>query len=421
MPHAVLPFASAKPHPLRLVHSGVNDQVESLLGAVACLHDRADSEPVEARAVEAVERALPGAAAALFSVAADTDLLVMRAAGPRWRTAEREGPAWLSRLAGVLAATARSPQPLSGRLAEALEGGGQIDIAQAPLGVPGWGRGSLVVTWPPASPARAGDPWWVERFAVHLQLALQPRTDEAEAAVLRQAQADMVRSQQLRALGAMAGGVIHDLNNGLTTILGLSEWLAQSPGLDADAASDIEAIRRTGTEMMRLATDLDLLARQGRPAGRAPLDLADVLGAAIDVVTPVLEARGTASTPVEVTVSRAGDRHVVAGDLVMLREAIACLLRSAIEATPGGAAVEVRLSNHAASVRLTVADGGASSDEAAVTGLFEPIYSKASKWQGLGLAACWGVADAHGGRLEAESLPGGCRKFVLTLPAAATR
>jgi signal transduction histidine kinase len=261
----------------------------------------------------------------------------------------------------------------------------------------------------------------VERFAVHLQLALQPRTDEAEAAVLRQAQADMVRSQQLRALGAMAGGVIHDLNNGLTTILGLSEWLMQSPGLDADAASDIEAIRRTGTEMMRLAADLDLLARQGRPAGRAPLDLADVLGAAIDVVTPVLEARGTASTPVEVNVSRAGDLHVVAGDLVMLREAIACLLRSAIEATPGGAAVEVCLSNHAASVRLTVADGGASSDEAAVTSLFEPIYSKASKWQGLGLAACWGVADAHGGRLEAESLPGGCRKFVLTLPAAATR
>jgi signal transduction histidine kinase len=421
MSHAVLPFASPKPHPFRLVPGGANDQVESLLSAVAGLQERADGESLETVAVEAAERALPGAAAALFSVAADTDLLVMRAAGPRWRTGEREGPAWLSGLAGVLAATARSPQPLSGRLSQAIGDRGQVDIAQAPLVAPGWGRGALVVTWPPASPARAGDPWWVERFAVHLQLALRDRGGEAEAAALRQAQADMVRSQQLRALGAMAGGVIHDLNNGLTTILGLSQWLAQSPGLGAEAVSDIEAIGLAGTEMMRLTADLELLARQGRPPARTPIDLTDVLAAAIDGVTPLLEARRAEATPVGVDVSRTGDRHTVAGDLVVLRESIACLLRSAIDATPGGSSVEVHLSSGVATIRLTVADGGASSDETAVTGIFEPIYAKATKWRGLGLAACWGAADAHGGRLEAELLPGGCRRFVLTLPAATAR
>jgi signal transduction histidine kinase len=277
----------------------------------------------------------------------------------------------------------------------------------------------LVVTWPPASPARPGDPWWVERFAVHLQLALRLRTDEAEAAALGQVQAEMVRSQQLRALGAMAGGVIHDLNNGLTTILGLSEWLAESPGLGAEAASDIEAIRRTGADLVRLATDLELLARQGRPAGRTPLDLADVLGAAVELVTPLLGPQSAASAAVEVDVACTGDRHVVAGDLVMLRESTVCLLRSAVEATPAGSSVEVHLSSDGAAVRLTVTDGSASTEEAAVTRVFEPIYSKAGRWRGLGLAACWGTADAHGGRLEAELVPGGRRRFVLTLPALA--
>jgi signal transduction histidine kinase len=405
-----------------LLQGGEDDLVESLLSALAKLQVASDQAPAEAVAVEAVERALSGAAAAVFAVALDTGLLTLRAAGPRWRTAERDRPAWLSPLAADLAAAARAPQVLRGRLTRLSSIPGGIDLVHVPLRASDWRAGALVVVWSPTSPARSADFWWVERFGAHLQLALrgdgQPADAQADTLALQAAQAEFVRVQQLRALGALARGVVHDLNNGLTTILGLSEWLGQTPGLEAETRGDIEALRRAGHQVKRLADNLDFLARQGRPAAIAPLNLADLLSDALACLQGEPVAGSSGGIPA-IDVSKAGPAAIVRGDYTLLRGLICELLRSAVQATPPGAHVEVQLLARTGTARLSITDHGTAFDEAARCELFEPIYTKTRAWPGLTLAACWGVADSHGGCLEAQVLSGGGRRVVLTLPTTA--
>ena len=412
-------------HPLRLLQGGAGGTVDALLDALARVHAVEDGGSIEMIGVEAVERAMPGAAAAVFALAEDVDLLTLRAAGPRWRTAERDGPPWLTPLAGEVARTARAPQPLRGRLLRTVAAVREVDVIQVPLCVPGRPRGALVVVWPPLCPAREGDFWWVDRFGAHLELALRRHVRDAEVQgvliALRRAQADLVRSQQVRAVGALAAGVVHDLNNSLTTILGLSDWLLQAPGLEADARADIEAVRAAGGDVKSLSDHLAFMARQARPGHRVRLELCEVLNAALAAIGPAVAQRERSRTRVTLDVDQRGGHTAVVGDLLQLGDLVAHLLHTALAATPAGGRIAIGLEADGDLAQILVADQGCGFDAAAQAEIFDPVYSKARSWLNLGLSACWGIADSHGGRLTADTLRDGGRLVTLALPAAPSR
>ena len=127
-----------------------------------------------------MERALPGAAAALFTCGPPSPVVSLRAAGHRWRSAERDSPAWLAGLTGAIAGLVRSQAPVSGALVRsssthAVHEGG-VHVAQVPVIVDGWPWGSLVVLWPGGDHACDGEVWMVEEFVAQLGLALKHAT-----------------------------------------------------------------------------------------------------------------------------------------------------------------------------------------------------------------------------------------------------
>jgi hypothetical protein len=128
-----------------------------------------------ARFVEHVEHLLPAAAAAIFACDEDAVLVTRCAAGPRWRTAEQDPPAWLAPQSQALSQAVRAGSPLAGEVAFGTSGAGPTpvpELLQVPLVVAGRAWGALVVLRPAGSLRRALDAWIIEICARHLSEAL---------------------------------------------------------------------------------------------------------------------------------------------------------------------------------------------------------------------------------------------------------
>jgi hypothetical protein len=152
-----------------------SEQARALVEAIYDLQDGLPACVLEARIVQHVERLVDGSAAALFRCEAGEDVLTRRAAGPRWRTAEQDTPAWLARDTLALARLVRTATPM---VAEIVCGGSvpsdaQVrELVQVPLTVDGLWWGTLVVLRPPGAVRRATDVWLVRTCAGVLETAL---------------------------------------------------------------------------------------------------------------------------------------------------------------------------------------------------------------------------------------------------------
>ena len=170
--------------------------------------------------------------------------------------------------------------------------------------------------------------------------------------------------------------------------------------------------------MSLLVDDLLLLARidEGRPLEQKPVDLAAVVGEAVDAARVVEPDR-----PIEVSVEPAS----VIGDEARLHQVLDNLLANARTHTPAGTPVSVELERLDGYAELTVADHGPGLTEEQATRVFERFYrtdgsrARASGGAGLGLSIVAAVAQAHGGTAEARPTPGGGATFVITLPLCA--
>jgi two-component system OmpR family sensor kinase len=170
--------------------------------------------------------------------------------------------------------------------------------------------------------------------------------------------------------------------------------------------------------MTLLVDDLLLLARldEGRPLERKPVDLAQVVGEAVDAARVVEPER-----PIELSV----EPVTVTGDEARLRQVLDNLFANARSHTPAGTAVSVALEQVDGHAKLSVADHGGGLSEEEAARVFERFYradssrARASGGVGLGLSIVAAVTEAHGGSAEAKPTPGGGATFVVTLPLAA--
>jgi two-component system OmpR family sensor kinase len=180
----------------------------------------------------------------------------------------------------------------------------------------------------------------------------------------------------------------------------------------------MSGITRESERMTLLVDDLLLLARldEGRPLERKPVDLAQLVGEAVDAARVVEPER-----PIELSV----EPLTVTGDEARLRQVLDNLLANARSHTPAGTPVSVALERVGDRARLSVADHGPGLTEEQAARVFERFYradtsrARASGGVGLGLAIVAAVTEAHGGAAAAEPTPGGGATFVITLPLAA--
>jgi PAS domain S-box-containing protein len=237
--------------------------------------------------------------------------------------------------------------------------------------------------------------------------------DITERRKLEQLQRDreMLRTEQLVAIGQVAAGVAHELRNPLTSIKGLvqvNRREAQARGLPVE---DLEVIEHEIRRMERtLQTFLDF-ARPPKPE-RRQVDLAQVVKRVFSLV-----GGRAGKQQVALQFHDAARPIVLELDEDQIQQLTLNLTLNALDAMPRGGRLEASISTRARDeVELRVVDTGPGIAPQLLPRVFEPFVSSKETGLGLGLAVSRRIAEDHGGSLEAANRPEGGACFVLRLP-----
>ena len=242
-----------------------------------------------------------------------------------------------------------------------------------------------------------------------------PRTEVGRVGSALNTMLDRIEASDRR-LRRFIADASHELRTPLAAVRAYAELFGRgAANRPEDLERSMAGITRESERMSLLVDDLLLLARldEGRPLEQKPVDLAQLVGEAVDAARVVEPDRS-----IDVSVAPA----MVTGDEARLRQVLDNLFANARSHTPAGTAVSVELRRLDGRARLSIADRGPGLTEDEAARVFERFYradtsrSRASGGVGLGLSIVAAVTEAHGGSAEVRPTPGGGATFVITLP-----
>jgi two-component system NtrC family sensor kinase len=231
-------------------------------------------------------------------------------------------------------------------------------------------------------------------------------------------EAQLIQSEKLATVGQLVSGVAHELNNPLTSIAGLSEFLLEQKELGAGDRGHLKVIHEQADRAGRIVRNLLTFARKG-PAERARLDLNDLVQRTLLLMGYDLRLRD-----VETQIVLPHDLPEVIGDRHALQQVVLNLLTNSAQAVgelPEDRPRAIRIETWSdASVHLRVSDTGPGVPEDQVRHLFTPFYTTKEPGQGtgLGLSISYSIVESHGGHITYEQAPEGGAAFRIDLPPA---
>jgi len=274
----------------------------------------------------------------------------------------------------------------------------------------------------------------LQQLTSELEDRVSERTRELERSneALRQAQQALIQQERLRALGQMASGIAHDINNAISPIALYTESLLErEPGLSERAREYLVTIQRAIDDV---AQTVGRMREFYRPR-EVELQLAEVvLNPLVQQVATLTKARWSdlpqrRGIMIELKASLAPDLPQIRGAENEIRDALTNMIFNAVDAIPDGGVIEVstRLveppqatDSGARYVQLEVADNGVGMDEETRRRCLEPFFTtKGTRGTGLGLAMVYGMAQRHGAALDIESTLGKGTKIRLVFPVNA--
>lgn len=238
----------------------------------------------------------------------------------------------------------------------------------------------------------------------------------AEAELQRQREA-LYRSERLAALGHLAAGVGHEMNNALgimTARLDIMLAEADGSGLPPELVEDLRVLHRSTARVADIARALRSFERLSE-RGRRPLDLNAVVRETLILVQKPMSAGG-----IRVSAALAPSLPWVLGDAGQLQQVLLNLLTNAQDAMTGGGEARIATGSAAGDppgVRLVVADTGPGIAAENLPRILEPYYTTRPGGTGLGLALSHSIVLDHGGTLDVQSEPGQGTTFIMTFPA----
>ncbi len=247
-----------------------------------------------------------------------------------------------------------------------------------------------------------------QRELVAKNLALEQSNRE-----LNRAQESLVRAEKLAAVGQVAAGISHEIDNPVGIILGHAQLLREDMTPDDPRIEDVETIIAESRRCRRITGSLLGLARSGS-SRMAPVDLSAVIG-------EVGRSLGVQKTFAEIQWSFDLPRTpvVVCGDEDQLRQVLVNLVLNAAQAMEGKGLLEISLREVEQGWTLQVDDDGPGIENVNLERIFDPFYSTKERGEGtgLGLAVSRKLVEEHGGRIHAGRHDGGGARFTIFLPA----
>ncbi|MCW3058237.1 MAG: domain S-box protein [Capsulimonas sp.] len=318
--------------------------------------------------------------------------------------------------------------------------GGLRAVIIAPLIVESKVFGILVAARRRAESFSSGESEFLRQLSEHTALAahqaqlydtLQQAYDD-----LRRSQQTVLHQERLRALGQMASGIAHDINNALSPVALYTESLLETePGLSERARDYLETIQRSIDDVAQTVARMREFYRNREPQLiLAPVDLNSLIQHVIGLTrarwSDIPQQRGVV---IELDLQLSSDLPPVMGVESEIREALTNLVLNCVDAMPEGGRLSLRSiareealgpvlrgrTGLAARYALVeVSDTGIGMDEDTRRHCLEPFFTtKGDRGTGLGLAMVYGVAQRHGAEIEIQSVLGEGTTMRLVFPA----
>jgi GAF domain-containing protein/CheY-like chemotaxis protein/anti-sigma regulatory factor (Ser/Thr protein kinase) len=235
---------------------------------------------------------------------------------------------------------------------------------------------------------------------------------------LRAAQETLVRGATLRAVGELAAGAAHHLNNLMAVVLGRTQLLLMK-NPESSIAASLKSVERAAIDAADTVRRIQGFSGSAGNVEATRFDVNPVLQEAIEFTRGRWqnEAR-LRGGPIEV-VAQPGPIPEVKGIRTEIREVIVNLLLNAVDALPAGGRIVVATRAESGMIAVSVSDAGEGMPEEVRRRAFEPFFTtKGVKRTGLGLAMAYGTIQRHGGQIALESEPGRGTTITFRLPAA---
>jgi PAS domain S-box-containing protein len=259
-----------------------------------------------------------------------------------------------------------------------------------------------------------------EKRPIRVYGSYQDVTDRRAAETReRELERQLLHSQKLEALGTLAGGIAHDLNNTLTPIMALSKVAARR----LEPGSPVRVSLETIFEASQRAADLVKRVvgfSRGEESEKRETNIAETVNEALKLLR--------ATVPSSITLeARIIDVPLIPADSSQIHQVVTNLITNASQAIDnkiGKITVTLDLCRNAAQqseICLSVGDTGIGMDEQTQQRIFEPFFTTKAVGQGtgLGLSIVHGIVLGHGGRIEVNSEPGKGTRFELYFPVPA--
>jgi len=233
----------------------------------------------------------------------------------------------------------------------------------------------------------------------------------------RKLEQQVVQSERLAAMGAMIGGVAHELNNPLTSIMGVSELL-QDTETNETSRKQLAMLQQQARRAAEIVQNLTYFSRPPAP-GKSRINLVEVVERTLN-----LHAYSLRKNNVTVDFLKEAGVPYAMGDPHQLMQVFLNLILNAEHAIRDArdkGTLRIRLGKGDNSVWVSFHDDGPGIPKENLSSIFDPFYTtkRPGRGTGLGLSICKSVMKEHNGSIEASNSPEGGAVFTVTLPISA--
>lgn len=232
---------------------------------------------------------------------------------------------------------------------------------------------------------------------------------------LRRLNEQLIRTEKLAATGTMAAGVAHEVNNPLASISSLIQMMQNQPNLDEDTKEKLRLISTQITRITQVTKDMMDFARI-RPAAKNWLDINENIEKSLRLASFNEDFK-----KLQIKTSLAENLPNIFADADQLQQVFLNLFFNSRDAMSDGGRLSVKTYSDSNSVFVEISDSGSGIETQNLKKIFDPFFTTkpTGKGTGLGLAVCYGIITAHGGKIDVSADEKSGTTFLITLPQTA--